>query len=65
MRKKTRDDPKLDPKLCLHLADVCLRAAEQEDDPEYRAMLLELAKEWLIDAERNLQAPKKSTRQND
>ena len=44
----------IDAKLCAHFADVCLRAAEQEDDPTYRAMLLELAKERLIDAERKL-----------
>jgi hypothetical protein len=50
----------IDAKLCAHFADVCLRAVEQEDDPTYRAMLFELAAEWLIDAERELQA---STRQ--
>ena len=49
----------IDAKLCAHFADVCLRAAEQEDDPNYRAMLLELAKEWLIDAEREL-TPRRS-----
>jgi hypothetical protein len=43
----------IDAKLCLHFAEVCLRASEQEaDDPAYRVMLLELAKEWLKDAEK-------------
>jgi len=40
----------INPKLCLHLADVCLRAAESEVDHNYRATLLKLAKEWSIDA---------------
>ena len=56
----------IDAKLCLHFAEVCLRAAEQEaGDPAYRVMLLELANEWLKDAETKLQASKKSTPQND
>jgi hypothetical protein len=49
----------INPKLCLHLADVCLLAAEREVDHNYRAMLLKLAKEWLIDA-KIVQAPKKT-----
>jgi hypothetical protein len=45
----------IDAKLCLHFAEVYLRAAEQEaDDPAYRAMLLEFAKEWLIDAQKSI-----------
>ena len=45
----------IDAKLCLHFAEVYLRTAEKEaDDHAYRIMLLELAKEWLIDAEREL-----------
>ena len=44
----------IDAKLCLHFAEVCLRTAEQEaDDHAYRIMLLELAKEWLNDAQRS------------
>jgi hypothetical protein len=50
----------IEAKLCAHFASVCLRAVEQEDDPNYRAMLLELAAEWLIDAQRSYEA---STRQ--
>jgi hypothetical protein len=41
------------------LAEVCLLAAEREVDHNYRAMLLKLAKEWLIDA-KIVQAPKKT-----
>ena len=56
----------IDAKLCLHFAEVCLRTAEQEaDDHAYRVMLVELAKEWLKDSDRELQASKKSTPQND
>ena len=52
----------IDAKLCLHFAEVCLRAAEQEEgDPTYCASLVELATEWLIDAERELST--QSTRQ--
>ena len=50
----------IDAKLCAHFADVCLRAVEQEDDPTYRATLLKLATEWLIDAQERYEA---STRQ--
>ena len=51
---------KLDAKLCAHFADVCLRAAEQEaDDPAYHAMLLDLAAEWLIDAEASMQSTRR------
>ena len=50
----------IDAKLCAHFADVCLRAVEQEDDPTYRAMLLKLATEWLIDAERELRRKQSS-----
>ena len=49
---------------CAHFASVCLRAVEEEDDPTYRAMLLELAAEWLIDAERSYEASTQSRRQN-
>ena len=46
----------IDAKLCAHFAEVCLRAAEQEDDPKHRAMLLKLAKKWSNDAERELRS---------
>ena len=43
--------------------DGRLRAVAQEDDPTYRAMLLELATEWLIDAQESYEASMQSTRQ--
>ena len=55
---------KPDAKLCAHFARVCLRAVEQEDDPTYRAMLLALATEWLIDAEESYEASTQSRPQN-
>ena len=50
----------IDAKLCLHFAEA---AEHEEGDPTYRASLVELATEWLIDAERELQASTQSTRQ--
>ena len=46
----------IEAKQCAHFASVCLRAVEQEDDPTYRAMLLKLATEWLIDAQESYEA---------
>ena len=46
----------IDAKLCAHFAEVCLRAAEQEDDPKHRAILLGLARGWSIDAQKSIDA---------
>ena len=51
-----------DAKLCLHFAEVCLRAAEQEaPHPAYRAMLVKLANGWLNDAESELRRMQSTT----
>jgi hypothetical protein len=37
-------------------ASECVRDAAQTDDPKRREMLLKLAREWMLDIEKNLNA---------
>ena len=50
----------VEKELCEFFADDCRRAAEQEDDPQHRALLLKLAQRWLTAAQEH-EAVKQST----
>ena len=41
----------VEKELCEYFAEDCRRAAEQEDDPQHRALLLRLAQQWLTAAQ--------------
>lgn len=50
----------VEKELCEYFAEDCRRAAEQEDDPQHRALLLRLAQQWLTAAQEH-EALKQST----
>jgi hypothetical protein len=55
----------VEKELCEFFAADCRRAAEREDDPQLRALLLKLAQQWLTAAEAHEASTQSTPQQTD